>query len=389
MKVIVFFLLLVATVHRRKLSHSPVYDIGQNERSRHSTSRQNYTLYQDDHLGLKIHDGFTNLSPSLLQKFAKNSPKGEECVPIIPDTKRLFPSCNQMHEYGVEDMLASQDLTFLGNGGIRGAWELESSNSGTYERIVMKMLRLPYPYQNNWESEMESSLMETNIMSATTKSSHIMNVYGHCGNSVLNEFGGENAEDFVKEHTLNSLQKLKFAMEAAESVADLHEALYVHKDLRPTNFLIVQDGTTLKLNDFNRGNYLKWNVTDGSPCGAIPKRCYRLTSPEECQKDGIPTEKTDVFQLGNFLYFLVTQLKTPFAWFADVAYRPAMKHMPHAMQPKHHLGYEAMEYSKDPAIIAIREAMKKCHVFDPTKRTSAREVAEDLQYAYQQLSKTQ
>lgn len=119
-----------------------------------------------------------------------------------------------------------------------------------------------------------------------TSSKHVIDIYGYCGQSVINEFAEEGIlEDYVKEH-MSSREKLKMARDVAKGVADLHDfegagnATIVHKDMKPAN-IVIKKGQ-LKLDDFNDAEFLMWNTRMNQQC---PFRHIRWTptyhSPEE------------------------------------------------------------------------------------------------------------
>ena len=119
----------------------------------------------------------------------------------------------------------------------------------------------------------------------------------------------------------------------------------------------------------------------------VSRLLSQLSSPDECIHDGLITEKIDVYQLGHFFYYLLTELKTPYGWFPDMFFIPLIQRLKSTMRPSQHVLYAWLERSADPPIVAIREAMKACHTFNPHLRPSAHEVATQLNFAYEQLQR--
>lgn len=109
-----------------------------------------------------------------------------------------------------------------------------------------------------------------------TSSKHVIDVYGYCGQSVLNEFADQGSLlEYVKKRP-TSRDKLSMARDVALGVADLHgfegegNATIVHKDLKPANIVVLQG--QLKLNDFNDAEFLQWNTITNRQCGFRRKR---------------------------------------------------------------------------------------------------------------------
>lgn len=123
--------------------------------------------------------------------------------------------------------------------------------------------------------------MDALISERFTSSDRIVDIYGHCGSSILSEFvnGGDVEEiavpgdGFIKQEDLHDLDdvkpqnnfttsdKLLIALEMAESIALLHNypgGRIVHDDIQMSQFLHTRDGY-LKLNDFNRAEIMLWD----------------------------------------------------------------------------------------------------------------------------------
>ena len=121
-----------------------------------------------------------------------------------------------------------------------------------------------------------------------TASPRIYDVYGLCGISLISELflhgdvqkdiyppdsESSDEEEDVNWEPLNvhlsTIQKLQFALQIAESVADLHGnsgGVIVHQDLKLDQLLWNEDKTMIKLNDFNRAEMMFWNDKDNEYC---------------------------------------------------------------------------------------------------------------------------
>ena len=117
-------------------------------------------------------------------------------------------------------------------------------------------------------------------MERLTGSPKIVDIYGHCGSSVMVESlpheveekivpgGGwiqqeklHDKEDVDIQNNFTVPEKLYLALEMAESIAVLHgykEGVIVHDDIQLCQWLRNEDGN-LKLGDFNRARVLAWN----------------------------------------------------------------------------------------------------------------------------------
>lgn len=325
---------------------------------------------------------------------AQMSIRDDGCVPAADWQTKSFPNCNIVHEYDLRSAGTNvgtknnhvdfeETISFLGQGWFRHAWKLQLAHN---ESIVLKTLRLERDFL---EEYYELHRRDAVAMERLTHSAFVMNVYGFCGQSALNELA-----DFP--HGLNSLEKfdrnlrsydgpeilllkLQVASSVALGVAHLHEidsdkfATMVHYDLNPRNVAIVKSGMP-KLNDFNIAEFLRINPETNKTCG-FPSRLHEpwWRAPEEVEIGANNTldEKVDVYALGNLLFHILTTAS------------PRGKMKIERMEETRQLVYKGVrpilphEYaiSKNKVVKAFRKAMDMCFEVNPMKRGSARQVA--------------
>ena len=286
--------------------------------------------------------------------------------------KFYFPTCNDFHEIDLgrpyddpgempqprpENQLAK--VRYLGHGYYRDAWVVEDNpwiwpsqytkekenkpkealgvldEKGTsdlvtkaYRTMVLKTFR--YVHEKNEDSFSEVQL-EAIIMERMTKSPRIMDIYGHCGFAVSGEMvpiefkervipgdGTADAKDVEERNKdgprpyndFTAEEKLSFALEMAESIADLHgfeDGVIVHDDVYPNQWMTTPDGR-LKLGDFNRATIMQWDEINGGYCkfnNGEGNGNYR--APEEFAARNLD-EQIDTFSFCNNIYTLVTGL---------------------------------------------------------------------------------
>jgi hypothetical protein len=184
-------------------------------------------------------------------------------------TYRMKPTCNIMHEMRLE----ANGTKYLGRGFYRDSWEVKENSNQT--RFVVKHLR----YKHNHDNFMEQRVMtEAIVMDALSPSPVVTNIYSHCATSLAVEVANElthlivpHVKSVQKEHgrisqaqyeklskdepySFNNLtiaQKLDFALQMAESLAESHGFKYsviVNDDVHPDQWLITDDNRVV-LND--------------------------------------------------------------------------------------------------------------------------------------------
>ena len=302
-------------------------------------------------------------------------------------------------------------MKFLGQGWFRAAWRLDQwppghvseddeDSSGT-ETVILKMLR---PERDFTAEFYELHRIDAVAMEQLTSSQFVLNVYGYCGQSALNEFANfkipelSSLEKFDrqlrgKKHPRIDRMKLKLAVSVATGVADMHELsadlvgdnrpAIVHYDLNPRNVAIVKGGLP-KLNDFNVAHFLKWNPRTNETCGfegRLHEPWWR--APEEVSRNGTGplTSAIDVYSLGNLLFHILTT-HSPRGKMKAFRMEEVRKDVLQGIPP--HIPTEYAT-AADPASVAIRKAMNKCFAREPGDRAPAREIANDLLDAYMQM----
>jgi hypothetical protein len=255
------------------------------------------------------------------------------------------PVCNNLHEVSIDFHAKSvvqqtYSIKYLNHGWYRDTWLLDPRRPEIVDdrEFVMKTSRgHEFDISNMRKVEIDALVMER-----LSASKLIVDIYGHCGTSIMAEampgeisativVAPENGAiesydlghmhqtdlDALQEtdvHPMNSLtakEKLDLALLMAESLAELHGAGIVHGDVEPKQWLKAADGS-IKLNDFNKAHLLFWSYEQETYCDYLSYfegGTYR--APEELNKDRNKSSNrgTDVWALGHGIYGLLTGLR--------------------------------------------------------------------------------
>jgi hypothetical protein len=191
------------------------------------------------------------------------------------------PACNNIHETSVNFQASSTvqqsyDIKYLNHGYYRDTWLVEPHNSDLLgQQFISKTLRLIEDHDFDYY-QMRKVGKEAIIMESLTHSNIIVDIYGHCGTSILAEaMPGEitlsivpavdnDIDDYdrghIKQSELDQLQqddvhpmnnltmqeKVDHALLMAESLAELHGfkgGLIIHGDVHPDQWLKAADGS--------------------------------------------------------------------------------------------------------------------------------------------------
>jgi hypothetical protein len=99
---------------------------------------------------------------------------------------KSFPTCNAIHEADLTSVRVqnrkNEQVGLIGNGYYRDVWFIREYS---HEKRVLKTLRYKHEFhaQNNDRHRIDALAMDR-----LTKSPHVLDIYGYCGNSGLYEY---------------------------------------------------------------------------------------------------------------------------------------------------------------------------------------------------------
>jgi hypothetical protein len=335
----------------------------------------------------------------------------DPCVPMADWQTQSFVTCNILHEIDMglgasetdtDASMNARSLKPLGEGWFRTTWKMDAAKDAT---TVLKTLRVVRDFTPEFY---ELHRRDAVAMERLTSSKFVMDVYAYCGQSAVNEMadfsvpGIQNLEAFDRRmrgqnSRQGNMMKLRVAASIATGVADIHgvESMdgrpsMVHYDINPRNVAMCAGGRP-KLNDFNIGEFLRWNPETNETCG-FPSRMHEpwWRAPEEmnttAKEDAVLLdEKVDIYALGNVLYHILTT-RSPRGKMKRERMEIVRPAVAQGIAPKLPEPYAS---GTDPVYAAFRNAMALCFAKDPKERGSAEEVANLLMNAVVDITAVQ
>jgi len=248
-----------------------------------------------------------------------NHATDKNCVPTAEWQTTFHPSCNKFHEIALPELLHYEKASVLSESGSwRIVWNLNGdgrSSTGqimddgavNYEEaglkwreknIVLKTLHYHYDIHDEY---FEFQRVDAVAMDMLTSSKHVLDIYGFCGLSALNQFAGKydgRSLTQLADHRRKYLDKLRLAKEIAQGLADIHSidgvssggATLIHNDINTENILLSEEGVPL-FNDFNIADFPMRNKITNEPCSPYTEFPSPQVSPKFLRQDKIESIK--------------------------------------------------------------------------------------------------
>ncbi len=256
-------------------------------------------------------------------------------------------------------------LEEVGNGGMATVFKARDHVLNRY--VAVKVLKDEYTTDTdfikrfNTEAQSAAGLSHANIVSIYDVGYEEENNLYYI---VMELVKGKTLKQIIKKDGVISWKwAVNIAMQIASALEEAHKNGIVHRDIKPHNIIITEDGIA-KVTDFGIAKAVSNSTITafGTTIGSV-----HYFSPEQA-KGGITDAKSDLYSLGVVMYEMLTG-KVPFD--ADTPVSVALKHMQE--EPK-----EPIEINKN-IPIAINQIVVKAMRKEPTERyQSATEMLKDL-----------
>jgi serine/threonine-protein kinase len=192
----------------------------------------------------------------------------------------------------------------LGRGGMGTVWLAARADEQFEKRVALKVVRA-----SDSQEVLRFFRRERQILAGLEHPNIARLLDGGTTDDGLPYFVMEHVEGvpidrYCDEHKLSVPERLRLFEGVCSAVQHAHRSLVVHRDLKPGNILVTEEGIP-KLLDFGIAKLLNPGVAGGGSADTVVAMTPDYASPEQVRGRAITTG-TDIYSLGVILYELLT-----------------------------------------------------------------------------------
>jgi tetratricopeptide (TPR) repeat protein len=196
-------------------------------------------------------------------------------------------------------------LRELGRGGMGSVWLAERADGVLKRQVALKLPRMA------WGGGLAERLARERDILASLAHPHIARLYDAGVDSLgrpylaMEYVDGQPIDVYCRERGLSLRDRLGLLLQVAAAVAHAHARLVVHRDLKPGNILVTDDGQ-VRLLDFGIAKLMEGDRTEETSLTQVNGRALTLdyASPEQIRGEPLGTA-SDVYSLAVVAYELL------------------------------------------------------------------------------------
>ena len=189
----------------------------------------------------------------------------------------------------------------IGGGGMSNVYKAKCNVLNRF--VAIKILR----DELTQDSDFVANFKQESLSAASLTHPNIVNIYDTGFEDetyyiVMEYVKGETLKNYIKSKTrLSEKEAVRISRQVAEALKHAHSHNIVHRDIKPHNILITEDGTA-KVTDFGIAR-ASTSSTINNTSNVIGSVHY--FSPEQA-RGGYVDEKSDIYSLGIVMYEMIT-----------------------------------------------------------------------------------
>ena len=176
----------------------------------------------------------------------------------------------------------------------------------TARPVIIKVLKKEYPSLEEitslkYEYEIHQSLPIPGVVQALN-----LEPYQNSFALILEDFSGQDIEDFLKQKQLNIREFIKLAIQIVEILGEVHKSKVIHKDIKPANIIINSYTGELKLTDFGIASRLVRENPTTNNLNFIEGTLAYMSPEQTGRMNRVLDYRSDYYSLGVTFYEILT-----------------------------------------------------------------------------------
>jgi len=194
----------------------------------------------------------------------------------------------------------------IGQGGMGTVWLAERADGLLKRRVALKLPRIV------WGDALAERMARERDILASLEHEHIARLYdagidAHGRPFLAMEYvEGEPLDAYCRHHALSLRARIGLLLQAMAAVAHAHARLVVHRDLKPGNILVTNDGQ-VRLLDFGIAKLMEGELTRETALTQLAGRALTLdyASPEQIRGEPLATS-SDIYSMAVVAFETLT-----------------------------------------------------------------------------------
>ncbi len=189
----------------------------------------------------------------------------------------------------------------------------ESANSLVYRAldtdkrsVILKVLKKDYPSPSELTRYKQEYEITRSLKIPGAVSAYDLLPYENTLAIVLEDFGGQSLDTWLKSQSFTILEFLQIAMQIAETLAEIHSRNIIHKDINPSNIILNLETEQVKIIDFGISSIFT-KETPALKNPEVLEGTLAYISPEQTGRMNRSLDyRTDFYSLGATFYKMLT-----------------------------------------------------------------------------------
>ncbi|MCW6035101.1 AAA family ATPase [Spirulina subsalsa FACHB-351] len=172
--------------------------------------------------------------------------------------------------------------------------------------VIGKILKADYPTPEQLSRYHQEYQITRSLNLSGVVQAYALERYQNSLMIILEDFGGESLEQLLQRRSLSLSEFLAIALQVTQTLAQIHAAHIIHKDLNPSNLIYNSTTGQVKIIDFGLSSGLTSEVTSPQISPSFVGTLAYISPEQTGRMNCLLDYRTDFYSLGVTFYELLT-----------------------------------------------------------------------------------